>query len=57
MKQVSNESAVYHLAVALEAYDKCNPDIGMGWHFSHFIYQAMKILELTTDDVNMAELL
>lgn len=57
MKQVTNEEAVYHLAKALESYDKCNPDIGFGWQFSHFVYRAMAILKLTEADVNVKSII
>ncbi|OWZ90415.1 hypothetical protein B9J07_27910 [Sinorhizobium sp. LM21] len=50
MKQVRNETAVYHLAVALRDYDNCNPDVGMGWPDRHFIDQAAKQLGLTAAD-------
>lgn len=57
MKQVSNEVAVYHLAKALEAYDRCNPDIGFGYQFSYFVQRAIKILGLSESDVDLRAIL
>lgn len=52
MKQVSNETAVTELAAALENYDNACPDVGPGWHWGHFVEEAMKKLGLTRNDVD-----
>jgi hypothetical protein len=56
-RTVDNHTAVLALARALKAYDDCNPDVGMGWFWSHFVDEAMKQLDLTKDDVNYDELI
>lgn len=50
MAQVSNDHAIYHLAVALKAFDDCNPDVGMGPGYGHFIDQAARELGLSNTD-------
>jgi hypothetical protein len=56
MKQVSNEKAVFELAVAYRAYENSNPDIGMGWGFDYFIKEAITAFGLETSDVDSSEL-
>lgn len=55
MKQVDNNVAVSRLACALRDYDRANPDVGMGPSDDHFIWMALRELELTEADFNHAK--
>lgn len=48
--------AVLRLAQWMRAYDRCNPDVGPGWWWNHFIGQALAELGLTKEDVDYVEL-
>ncbi|MBY3231824.1 hypothetical protein [Rhizobium laguerreae] len=49
-KQVANNIAVLRLAQALKSYDDCNPDVGMGPSYGHFVDQAGRRLGLDSSD-------
>lgn len=49
-KQVSNNIAVFRLAIALKNYDDANPDVGMGPSLGYFIDQAGRQLGLESSD-------
>lgn len=49
-KQVKNETAVYHLAVTLQDYDSCNPDVGMPPGHDQMVMRAAQTLGLTSAD-------
>jgi len=52
MKQVSNEDAVRELAEKIKALDACDEE-SWGKSWKQCIKEALELLELTIDDVNM----